>query len=72
VSSDGQSLVTGDDFGTVKLFDFPCTQTTTGHKKIGHAAHVSNIQFATHDTHVVSAGGDDYCLFIWRTKRADR
>lgn len=26
VSHAGLSLVTGDDFGLIKLFDFPCTE----------------------------------------------
>ena len=71
VSADGRSLVTGDDFGTVKLFDFPCPDKTTGIRYIGHAAHVSNIKFTLDDSHVVSVGGDDSCLFVWRTRRKE-
>lgn len=69
VSHDGQALVSGDDFGTIKLFKFPCRQPSSGTKKIGHAAHVTNVKFTAEDKYVVSAGGDDSCLFVWRTER---
>ena len=69
VSHDGQALVSGDDFGTIKLFKFPCILPSSGTKKIGHAAHVTNVKFTAEDKYVVSAGGDDSCLFVWRTER---
>ncbi|KAG8126400.1 hypothetical protein E2320_021499, partial [Naja naja] len=67
VSHSGISLVTGDDFGMVKLFDFPCPEKfedfcllKAKHKRfLGHSAHVTNIRFTSGDRYVVSAGGDD-------------
>ncbi|KAH0620443.1 hypothetical protein JD844_020897 [Phrynosoma platyrhinos] len=60
VSHSGISLVTGDDFGMVKLFDFPCPEKFAKHKRFfGHSAHVTNIRFTSGDRYVVSAGGDD-------------
>ncbi|KAF6128651.1 hypothetical protein HJG60_000539 [Phyllostomus discolor] len=67
VSHSGISLVTGDDFGMVKLFDFPCPEKFAKHKRfLGHSPHVTNIRFTSGDRHVVSAGGDDCSLFVWR------
>lgn len=31
VSHGGMNIVTGDDFGLVKLFDFPCTEKFVSH-----------------------------------------
>ncbi|KAL0601795.1 Echinoderm microtubule-associated protein-like 5 [Plecturocebus cupreus] len=60
VSHSGISLVTGDDFGMIKLFDFPCPEKFAKHKRfLGHSPHVTNIRFTSGDRHVVSAGGDD-------------
>lgn len=60
VSHSGISLVTGDDFGMVKLFDFPCPEKFAKHKRFfGHSPHVTNIRFTSGDRHVISAGGDD-------------
>ncbi|CAI9582753.1 unnamed protein product [Staurois parvus] len=67
VSHSGISLVTGDDFGMVKLFDFPCPEKFAKHKRfLGHSAHVTNIRFTSGDRYVVSAGGDDCSLFVWK------
>uniref|UniRef100_A0A3B5LW98 EML-like second beta-propeller domain-containing protein n=1 Tax=Xiphophorus couchianus TaxID=32473 RepID=A0A3B5LW98_9TELE len=58
VSHAGLSLVTGDDFGLVKLFDFPCPEKF--HKRyFGHSAHVTNVRFSCDDKYVISAGGSD-------------
>ncbi|KAI2654594.1 Echinoderm microtubule-associated protein-like 5 [Labeo rohita] len=65
VSHSGLNIVTGDDFGMVKLFDFPCPEKFAKHKRfLGHSAHLTNIRFTNGDRFVVSAGGDDRrCLF---------
>uniref|UniRef100_A0A673LU81 Echinoderm microtubule-associated protein-like 5 n=1 Tax=Sinocyclocheilus rhinocerous TaxID=307959 RepID=A0A673LU81_9TELE len=65
VSHSGLNIVTGDDYGMVKLFDFPCPEKFAKHKRfLGHSAHLTNIRFTNGDRFVVSAGGDDRrCLF---------
>ncbi|KAK6293731.1 hypothetical protein J4Q44_G00360570 [Coregonus suidteri] len=64
VSHAGLNVVTGDDFGLVKLFDFPCTEKFTKHKRyFGHSAHVTNIRFSYDDKYVISTGGDDCRAF---------
>eukprot|EP00055_Hartaetosiga_balthica_P012061 m.57177 g.57177 ORF g.57177 m.57177 type:complete len:1939 (+) comp7823_c0_seq2:90-5906(+) len=66
LSHDKKILVTGDDFGFVKLFDFPCSAQYAKHKKfLGHSAHVTNVQFTARDKHIVSVGGGDTALFVW-------
>ncbi|KAF6720717.1 Echinoderm microtubule-associated protein-like 6 [Oryzias melastigma] len=60
VSHAGLNIVTGDDFGLVKLFDFPCTEKFAKHKRyLGHSPHVTNIRFSHDDKFVISAGLDD-------------
>uniref|UniRef100_H3AL06 EMAP like 5 n=1 Tax=Latimeria chalumnae TaxID=7897 RepID=H3AL06_LATCH len=67
VSHSGINIVTGDDFGMVKLFDFPCPEKFAKHKRfLGHSAHVTNTRFTSGDRYVVSAGGDDCSLFVWK------
>ncbi|KAM9714304.1 echinoderm microtubule-associated protein-like 5 isoform 3-T3 [Dama dama] len=37
------------------------------HKRfLGHSPHVTNIRFTSGDRHVISAGGDDCSLFVWK------
>ncbi|XP_047458383.1 echinoderm microtubule-associated protein-like 6 isoform X2 [Mugil cephalus] len=67
VSHVGLNVVTGDDFGLVKLFDFPCTDKFAKHKRyLGHSAHVTNIRFSHQDKYVISTGRDDCSVFVWR------
>ncbi|XP_029927079.1 echinoderm microtubule-associated protein-like 6 isoform X2 [Myripristis murdjan] len=67
VSHAGLNVVTGDDFGLVKLFDFPCTDKFAKHKRyFGHSAHVTNIRFSCDDKYVISTGGDDCSVFVWK------
>ncbi|XP_016405479.1 echinoderm microtubule-associated protein-like 5, partial [Sinocyclocheilus rhinocerous] len=71
VSHSGLNIVTGDDYGMVKLFDFPCPEKFAKHKRfLGHSAHLTNIRFTNGDRFVVSAGGDDRSLFVWRCVHA--
>ncbi|GFN97686.1 echinoderm microtubule-associated protein-like 6 [Plakobranchus ocellatus] len=56
----GNALATGDDFGLVKLFGFPCADKFSEFKKYaGHSAHVTNVRFMFDDRYLVSTGGDD-------------
>uniref|UniRef100_A0A8C1S5M0 EMAP like 6 n=1 Tax=Cyprinus carpio TaxID=7962 RepID=A0A8C1S5M0_CYPCA len=67
VSHAGLNVVTGDDFGLVKLFDFPCSEKFAKHKRyFGHSAHVTNIRFSYDDKYVISVGGNDCSVFVWR------
>ncbi|XP_038816578.1 echinoderm microtubule-associated protein-like 6 isoform X1 [Salvelinus namaycush] len=67
VSHAGLNVVTGDDFGLVKLFDFPCIEKFAKHKRyFGHSAHVTNIRFSYDDKYVISTGGDDCSVFVWK------
>ena len=61
-------LATGDDFGKVNLFAFPCVvpkAVSIGY--IGHSSHVTKVKFSYDDTFLVSTGGNDKCVITWRT-----
>ncbi|KAI2658968.1 Echinoderm microtubule-associated protein-like 6 [Labeo rohita] len=61
------ALVTGDDFGLVKLFRFPCLKKAAKFKKyIGHSAHVTNVRWSHDLQWVLSTGGADHSVFQWR------
>eukprot|EP00051_Salpingoeca_urceolata_P007134 m.94665 g.94665 ORF g.94665 m.94665 type:complete len:1961 (-) comp15130_c0_seq1:316-6198(-) len=67
VNHNGTKAVTGDDFGFVKLFDFPATTKQAKFKKYeGHSAHVTNAVFSVDDEYVVTTGGDDSCVMVWK------
>ncbi|XP_059376519.1 echinoderm microtubule-associated protein-like 1 isoform X1 [Carassius carassius] len=60
-------LVTGDDFGKVHLFSFPCCQSRApSHIYCGHSSHVTNVNFLHDDSHLISTGGKDMSVMQWR------
>lgn len=65
-TNDGQFLVSGDDFSSVKLFRFPNFKGSSYLKFIGHSSHVTNVKFTSDDSHVISTGGHDKSIFQWR------
>ncbi|GLE07932.1 hypothetical protein PINS_up018761 [Pythium insidiosum] len=70
-SHDGSFLATGDDFGKVKVFRYPCALERASAVELrGHASHVTNVRWAYRDVSLVSTGGNDRCVFVWRHDRA--
>uniref|UniRef100_A0A665VVE0 Uncharacterized protein n=1 Tax=Echeneis naucrates TaxID=173247 RepID=A0A665VVE0_ECHNA len=66
-SHDKSLLVTGDDFGKVHLFSYPCSQFRAPcHVYSGHSSHVTNVSFLYDDSYLVSTGGKDMSVMQWR------
>jgi len=60
-------LVTGDDFGQVNLFRYPCAKQGNKSKPFtGHSSHVTRTRFTADDLFVISAGGADKSIFQWK------
>ncbi|XP_066956728.1 echinoderm microtubule-associated protein-like 6 isoform X2 [Macrobrachium rosenbergii] len=60
-------IVTGDDYGLVKLFRFPCPKRGSKCQSfVGHSEHVTNVRWTNDSEFVVSVGGADHAVFLWR------
>ena len=67
LSASRKVLATGDDFGFVKLFEYPVRGKFAKHKKyVGHSAHVTNVRWTSGDRKLVSVGGGDTSVMVWR------
>ena len=75
-SKDLGLVVTGDDFGTAKLFNYPCVVKNAPHKVCsGHSSHVTNTRFLSTSIGAsgsgsgsgafASVGGKDACVMVW-------
>ena len=65
-------LVTGDNFGRVRLFNYPSLQAGSPDKCYrGHCGHINRIVFSYNDKYCISIGGDDRCIFVWETDILD-
>uniref|UniRef100_A0A3B3BG05 EMAP like 3 n=1 Tax=Oryzias melastigma TaxID=30732 RepID=A0A3B3BG05_ORYME len=66
-------VAVADDFCKVHLFQFPCPKLKApSHKYDGHGSHVTNVCFTHNDSHLLSMGGKDTCIFQWRVVREDK
>ncbi|XP_042240211.1 echinoderm microtubule-associated protein-like 6 isoform X2 [Homarus americanus] len=66
-------MVTGDDYGLVKLFRFPCPKKgSKGRSVVGHSAHVTNVRWTSDSEYVVSVGGADHAVFLWKFRSSRR
>ena len=66
-SNSQQLLVTGGTDGAVSLFRYPCCTPGSAAKVMcGHGSHISSIAFSADDRYVMTAGGRDQCLLVWR------
>jgi WD40 repeat protein len=65
-------IVTADDFGKIKVFNAPSLQwcaPSMVHR--GHSAHATNVRFNADGSRVISVGGSDRCIFVWRIVQND-
>lgn len=61
-------LVTADDYASVKLFNYPVVADDAPYRVYrGHASHVACVRFACDDRSLVSVGGFDRGIYLWRT-----
>ncbi|XP_036397592.1 echinoderm microtubule-associated protein-like 1 isoform X3 [Megalops cyprinoides] len=66
-SNEKKLLVTGDDFGKVHLFSYPCSQFRAPSLIYGgHSSHVTNVNFLFDDSYLISTGGKDMSIMQWR------
>ena len=71
-SRNGTLLATGDDFGQVKLFKYPCVKEKAAFNNYyGHSSHVTKVKFSANDSLLFSAGGNDKTLMVWATDIGD-
>jgi len=65
-TKDCSLLASGDDFGFVKLFEYPVSHRgARGRQYGGHSSHVTNVRWTCDDRVLVSTGGLDTAVLIW-------
>ncbi|KAJ3067431.1 Echinoderm microtubule-associated protein-like 5 [Podochytrium sp. JEL0797] len=68
---DQTCFVSGDDFGTIKLFSssVPMNPLMPYKQYMGHGSNVTNVVFDCSGKYLVSTGGGDGCAFEWRVQK---
>lgn len=63
----GKFLVTSDDYGLVKLFNYPCVVEDAPYRAYrGHSSHVMCVRYNCDESLVCSAGGKDRAIFQFK------
>ena len=71
-SNKGDSLVTIDNVGRIRLYQYPVISKNPFQCIFrGHAADISNVHFSKADKWLFTVGAEDCCLFQWRHVRDD-
>jgi len=66
-SPDGRLLVTGDEFRKINLFRYPCGPGSAACRSVvAHARHTGCVRFTSDSKHVISVGGPDLSVVVWR------
>ena len=60
-------LVVGNDSGAINLFRYPSLDTGAIYQTYsGHSGHVQNVRFTYNRRYVVSVGGEDRSVLLWK------
>jgi len=66
VDANKQLIATGDDFGNVNLYRYPCNKVGNQFRVYeGHSSHVPCVRFSPDGRYIVSTGGHDKAIFQW-------
>ena len=66
-SHDGRFVATADDYGMIKIFNWPCVVENARHRGYrGHSSHVTMCRFSPDDSRLITTGGVDRAVFQWR------
>ncbi|KAK3853408.1 hypothetical protein Pcinc_040052 [Petrolisthes cinctipes] len=65
-ANNSSALITGDDFGKVKIFSYPASHQKARNMEYGgHSSHVTAVTFLHDDSRLVSTGGRDTAVMQW-------
>jgi microtubule-associated protein-like 6 len=66
-SHKGKLVAVGDNFGRIKLFNAPTYTKGHGYALYrGHSGGLGRLRWTANDTHLISIGSSDRCIFQWK------
>lgn len=64
----GTCIASGDDNSKVCLYSYPSVVKNSVFKSYsGHSSHVTTVRFSRDDCWLISTGGYDKCILVWKT-----
>jgi WD40 repeat protein len=72
-SREERAIAVGDDFGFLRLFPWPCQEQGLGSPAVAaHSDKVVCARWSCDNKHIVSVGGHDRSVFIWRAEESGK
>jgi WD40 repeat protein len=66
-------LVSGDDRGKVKVWRYPIVKKGSNYVEgRGHSSHVTNVKWSGDSKWVVSVGGEDQSVMVWKVEQTQQ
>lgn len=59
-------LLVGDKYSKIKMFNYPCRTNKIFNKYSGHSNEITAIQFTQDEQYVVSVGGEEKSIILWK------
>jgi len=71
MTEDNTLIATGDDFGQVRLYNYPavCNKPEAHRAYLGHSSFVVGVEFCRDNKHLITCGGNDMAIFQWHLER---
>ena len=66
LTSDNKLIVSGDDYGKVRLHNYPAIDSSACIEYTGHAEFVVGVEFLRDDSQLITCGGNDMAIFQWK------
>jgi len=72
VTSDKKLIVSGDDYGCVRLHNYPAIDPTACLEYRGHAEFVVGVEFLADSSQLITCGGNDMAIFQWKVMKGSK
>jgi len=66
ITSDHRLVLSADDYGTIRVHNYPAVEPTLHNAYGGHAEFVQSVQLLRDDSQAISVGGEDMAIFQWK------
>ena len=60
-------MATGDRQSNLNLYRCPTVKGALKQSFIGHSSFVTNVKFSANDNFIITTGGNDLSVFVWKT-----
>ena len=63
-------MAAGNDHGKVAVYNYPSLIKNSNYTEgKGHSSHVTTVRWMADDEHIISVGGEDQCVMVWKVTK---